>query len=342
MQGDEGPGGGGRTRCGGHLSITVGLVGKPSAGKSTFFNAATAFSRQEGGGEGAKMGAAPFTTIEPNLGYAFVPAPEGSMPEDHCKVPGVEFGSEHGRDREGRRLIPVLLKDVAGLVPGAYKGLGKGNKFLDDLTDANVLVQITDASGRSDSSGNISPDVVVESPLGDAGWIRRELVMWVSNNVAAKFASVVRLGRDRMASLFSGYKQGNAMIHEVMDAIRGGEEGREEFGEWGGEDIRRLVSCFLAFRFPAVIALNKVDKMDGGEAVERMLGELPKHGIRDGVGLCAKEECEAVKVRRVFGGGERKRASLKCLAGQCAVYSDSEGSSSEREARYLRAEMEGL
>ena len=176
------------------MSITVGLVGKPSAGKSTFFNAATAFSRQAGGEDGAAMGATPFTTIEPNLGYAFVPAPKGSMPEDDDV--GFVCGSEHGRDADGRRLLPVLLKDVAGLVPGAYKGLGKGNKFLDDLTDADVLVQITDASGRSDENGNILNEIV-NDPLEDAGWIRKELVMWISNNVGAKFGSVVRLGRDR-------------------------------------------------------------------------------------------------------------------------------------------------
>ena len=94
---------------GGHAGVIVGLVGKPSAGKSTFFNAATGFSRQSGGEEGAKMGAAPFTTIDPNLGYAFVPAPKGEMPEDEPGAPA-GVGSEHGRDRDGRRLVPVLLK----------------------------------------------------------------------------------------------------------------------------------------------------------------------------------------------------------------------------------------
>ena len=43
--------------------------------------------------------------------------------------------------------MPCLLKDVAGLVPGAYQGRGKGNKFLDDLTDSDVLVHILDSSG---------------------------------------------------------------------------------------------------------------------------------------------------------------------------------------------------
>ena len=42
----------------------------------------------------------------------------------------------------GRRLLPVIVKDVAGLVPGAYKGRGKGNRFLADLCDADVLVCI--------------------------------------------------------------------------------------------------------------------------------------------------------------------------------------------------------
>lgn len=67
---------------------------------------------------------------------------------------------------------------------------------MDDLTDASVLVQITDASGKSDDNGVISEDGG-NDPLADCGWIRRELVMWMDGNVGAKFDSVRRLGRDR-------------------------------------------------------------------------------------------------------------------------------------------------
>lgn len=128
-----------------------GLVGKPSAGKSTFFNAATAFARQRGMGGGAgnrngteddedvvlggaAMAAHPFTTIDPNVGYCLVPAPAGSCPEDeesclsNLSQKGLVLGSTHGRDSKGRRLLSLCLKDVAGLVPGAYQGRGKGNK----------------------------------------------------------------------------------------------------------------------------------------------------------------------------------------------------------------------
>jgi hypothetical protein len=135
---------------GGSWKYTIGLVGKPSAGKSTFFNAATAFARQRGaaGGagnrdgttendivlDGAAMAPHPFTTIDPNVGFCLVPAPPGSCPEDaetgrdELKKKGLVLGSTHGRDSKGRRLISLCLKDVAGLVPGAYQGRGKGNK----------------------------------------------------------------------------------------------------------------------------------------------------------------------------------------------------------------------
>ena len=116
---------------GGVWKYTIGLVGKPSAGKSTFFNAATAFARQRDDNDnalgGATMAPHPFTTIDPNVGYCLVPAPEGSCPEEELEDPfGVSCA--HGRDSKGRRLIPVMLKDVAGLVPGAYQGRGRGNK----------------------------------------------------------------------------------------------------------------------------------------------------------------------------------------------------------------------
>ena len=133
-----------------YYGVFSGLVGKPSAGKSTFFNAATAFARQRGvaggtakhngenGDDGFLAGAAmaphPFTTIDPNIGFCLVPAPPGSCPEDdescRCELVtrNLSLGSTHGRDSEGRRMISICLKDVAGLVPGAYRGRGKGNK----------------------------------------------------------------------------------------------------------------------------------------------------------------------------------------------------------------------
>lgn len=67
------------------------------------------------------MAAHPFTTIDPNIGYCLIPAPFGACPED-ATGESAKYGSTHGRAPDGRRFLPVFLKDVAGLVPGAYQG----------------------------------------------------------------------------------------------------------------------------------------------------------------------------------------------------------------------------
>jgi hypothetical protein len=196
---------------GGSWKYTVGLVGKPSAGKSTFFNAATGFARQRNDNEnvigGATMAPHPFTTIDPNVGYCLVPAPEGACPEeeDEDESTLVDIGTTHGRDSKGRRLLPVMLKDVAGLVPGAYQGRGRGNKFLNDLTDADVLIHVVDASGVADTEGNVvgfaeDRDKSIGShPLDDLSWIRNELVEWVYSNLMYKWDSIKRRGRSKVS-----------------------------------------------------------------------------------------------------------------------------------------------
>jgi hypothetical protein len=94
---------------------TVGLVGKPSAGKSTFFNAAThAALRGLEGQKMAEVAAHPFTTIEPNVGPGWFAGPSDTGTSDWER----DRSSCHGRDESGRRLLPVMIKDVAGLVPG--------------------------------------------------------------------------------------------------------------------------------------------------------------------------------------------------------------------------------
>lgn len=132
---------------------------------------------------GAAMAPHPFTTIDANIGYCYVPV-FGSCPEDELEEgleflnnKGIAIGSSHGRV-DGKRLLPVVLKDVAGLVPGAYEGRGKGNKFLDDLTDADVLIHVVDASGKADAEGNQVCESI-SNPINDLEWIRNEIVAWV-------------------------------------------------------------------------------------------------------------------------------------------------------------------
>eukprot|EP00392_Amoebophrya_sp_AT5.2_P019092 g19805.t1 len=225
------PGERGNQRRGRPFEFVLGLVGKPSAGKSTFFNALTAHEQQPGGhqeGESrrtkAEVAAHPFTTIEPNIGEAWL---------------GVE------NSNSGEK-IPFLVKDVAGLVPGAWAGRGRGNAFLNDLLRADVLAHVVDVTGRLDAQGEV--DVVAasvasttssfsaksgssntdgatatatarsaENVLHDIQFIREEVAAWIFTNVRAKFGSVWKLAAfnhdkgacssavDRFVALFTGY-----------------------------------------------------------------------------------------------------------------------------------------
>ena len=123
--------------------MLIGVVGKPSVGKSTFFKAATLAE--------AEIASYPFTTIKPNEGVGYV----------KVKDPARDFGKvshpKNGFVVQGSRFIPVQMLDVAGLVPGAHEGKGMGNQFLDDLRQADVLIHVIDVSGSTNEKGDAVP-----------------------------------------------------------------------------------------------------------------------------------------------------------------------------------------
>ena len=241
-----------------------------------------------------------------------MPAPYGACPEDDengCSILTqleLRLGSTHGRDSKGRRFIPVCLKDVAGLVPGAYQGRGRGNAFLNDLTDADVLVHIVDASGTADAEGNKlfsdgknSDDL--NHPLNDLDWVRNELVEWVYSNVTTKWLSIARRGKQKLLEMFSGYKQSQSFTCDVFLAVERfvrEKEGRDLFEQlqtWDEGDIHRLVSAFLGARFPMALALNKNDIPSSTQYIKDIEKKLPIHGAHVGVGLSSHEEMKFVR-----------------------------------------------
>ena len=219
---------------GGPWTFRVGLVGKPSAGKSTFFNAVVqsrgvnlagiSDSANDAPPPPARLALTsprPFTTIAPNLASTLAPV----------ACPCAKFGLETlcaprtGAEEvsgEHHRLVPVHVKDVAGLVPGAHAGRGRGNAFLNDLCDADVLAHVVDCSGQTDEDGN---DVGAPcdddsnrrrySPADDVAWVREELHLWIFSNVRRKWRAV-RRDPSALRELFTGYHCVAAVADEAM------------------------------------------------------------------------------------------------------------------------------
>jgi len=278
---------------GGRWDYAIGLVGKPSAGKSTFFNSAAALAYSDA--NAAKVAPYPFTTIEPNVANAFAALPCACASRGWAET----CRPANGRvilDGAHKRLGKVRIKDVAGLVPGAHRGRGRGNAFLNDLCDADVLVHVVDASGRSDrdgvdraggdeieecssdastragaladepeandrkNRGDIS-DTSAFDPAGDVRWVRDEIHRWIFANVRAKWRGV-RRRPERLRELFSGYHCPPTVADAALRKCGVADPRappRELIRGWAARDLHVLVAHFTRARFPTLLALNKCD-----------------------------------------------------------------------------------
>ena len=224
--------------------MKIGLVGKPNAGKSTFFTAATSAT--------AQIGDYPFTTIDKNVGIAYVRKPCPS------KELGLDPNPNNSLSVDGIRFIPIEVIDVAGLVPGAHEGKGMGNKFLDDLRQADVLIQIVDCSGTTDLEGNT---VEGADPLDEIKFLEDELHHWIGEIVVrnwSRSARAVEAG-EKIENFLSERLAGLKFTREqVILSLRKAKISKPVM-HWGSEEGLTLAGYLQKIGKPIVIAANKAD-----------------------------------------------------------------------------------
>jgi ribosome-binding ATPase YchF (GTP1/OBG family) len=225
--------------------LSLALAGKPNAGKSTFYTAATLAD--------VDVANYPFTTVDPNRGVATA----------RTECPCVELDERCGNDRcrDGTRYVPIELIDVAGLVPGAHEGRGLGNQFLDELTNADAILNVLDASGSTNAEGE-PVETGSHDPVEDVEFIEHEMNQWLTGIIDRNWESVERKSRspdfdinETLSELLTGFGATTADVAACLRSL----EYPEDPLQWTDEDREALARTVRSRTKPIILVANKVD-----------------------------------------------------------------------------------
>ena len=237
--------------------LSIALAGKPNAGKSTFYTAATLAD--------VDVANYPFTTIDANRGIASV--------RTECPCLDLEARCENDHCHDGKRYVPIELIDVAGLVPGAHEGRGLGNQFLDELTNADAILNVLDASGATNAEGE-PVEAGSHDPVEDVEFVEGELDAWLAGIIERNWESIERKSRspdfdidEALAELLTGF---GASAHDVAASLRGLEYPADPI-QWSDDDREALAADVRARTKPIILVANKADVAES-ETIDR-LGE---------------------------------------------------------------------
>jgi GTP-binding protein YchF len=244
------------------MTLKCGIVGLPNVGKSTLFNALTK----------AAIAAEnyPFCTIEPNVGIVEVP---------DVRMDGLVAIAKP------QKVIPAVVEfvDIAGLVAGASKGEGLGNKFLANIRETDAIAHVV----RCFEDPNVVHVAGKVDPVSDIETIHTELALADLDSVGkqlSKYTKVAKTGGDKEAQRLV------AVLEKAQVALDAGRPARSV--DWSKEELAVLRPFFLLTMKPTMYVANVAEHGFGDNP---LLAKVEAYAKAEGapvVAICAALEAQ--------------------------------------------------
>ena len=235
------------------MEFSIGITGKPNAGKSTLFSSLTETV--------VAIGDYPFTTVEANKGIAYIKE----------KCPHLELGKEcnprRGKCLNGIRYIPVEVMDVPGLIEGASQGKGMGNQFMDSLREASAIINLI--SPVTDEKKLLSPEEISRV----AEEVENEIFLWFSSRFGSDWErfskkvshlSIPNEEKILMKASFFGITLKD--VRKILSITKM----NDNVSIWGEDQIMEFTKAVLSLIRPIKRVVNKGDLIEDVQELKKM------------------------------------------------------------------------